>query len=105
MSSISTQFVYVDLSFILGQGSKSSSPSPPGGTTIPLVPVAVGVAIGAVLVVVAVVVVVCCRRCLNNRKPLDTSRALICLYWFRLSVLSCQFICLFMYSLAQCRPI
>ena len=105
MSSISTHFVYVDLSFILGQGSKSSSPSPPSGTTFPVVPVAVGIAVGAVLVVVAVVVVVCCCRCRNNRKPLDASRALICLYWFCLSVLSCLFICLFMYSLAQCRPI
>ena len=79
MSSISTQFVYVDLSFILGQGSKSSSPAPPSGTTFPVVPVAVGVAVGAVLVVVAVIVVVCCCRCRNNRKPLDASRAFISL--------------------------
>ena len=59
---------------ILDKSNQSSSPSPPSDTTVP---VGVGVAVGVVLVVVVVVVVVvvCCRRRINNRKQLESSRA------------------------------
>ena len=66
--------VYVNTRFP-GQGSLSSSPSPPSGTTFPVLPVAVGVAVSVVLVVIIVVVDCCCRR-KNDRKQLDSSRAL-----------------------------
>ena len=57
-----------------GQSGPSSTPSPSSDVMFPVLPVAVGVAVGAVLVVVAVVVVICC--CRRNRKQLESSREL-----------------------------
>jgi len=74
------------LACILDKSNQSSSPSPPSDTTVPLT---VGVAVGVVLVVVVVVVVVvvCCRRRINNRKQLESSRA----FSYVVNLLACLF--------------